>query len=954
MNNDAWGRLSEWHNAWLDASPAERESLQRTFVAEHPDLEPDVNELVSAGPIAPGFLETPAFALSVHDLADEEAPLETGTQVGPYRIVELLAQGGMGQVYRATDVRLSRDVAVKVLSGAGRHDRDLVERFLQEARITAGLDRPNIVRLFDVGIHDERPFLVMELLDGETLRERLARGALSPDATRTIALDVARGLVAAHAAGLVHRDLKPENLFLTRAGSTKILDFGVAKLVPVSPVAQHNPATVAGMLVGTAGYLAPEQILGEGVDARADLFALGAILYEMLTGRRAFGREHTIDTLHAVLREPVEPLSGSPHVPSDLAAIVDRLVAKAPDARFQSAADLAWALERVDAGHTVDRTAVRSKRVGMRWRMAGAIAAGVALILAGVWLRPRSSSTTDGEPNTPGLARFTWSLPDGMALGSQPLVSPNGRLIAFVGRTSAGSRVLVRDLASLEAKDVPGTEGARQPFWSPDSRSLGFFANGKVLRVTIDGGPPVVLADAPDPRGGTWSSKGTIVFQPAFRDSALMRVSAEAGRVEPATLLDTEADDVSHRWPEFLPDGVHFLYHIVGPNDPRRGVYIASTADAAARPGPQLFASASGATYVARAGSAVGTLLTAGPENIEARPFDTRTLTVVGDAQTIAIPAAQASPHQAAMLGASADVLAVAATQIPWGTHLVAVSPAGERLEVLTGAELGGWAVLSPDGRRLLRTWVDPIRSNPDIWVRDLDRGTQLRVTTASDIDVSPVWSPRGDRIAYRTGTVTKPHLAIANADGTGAAQTLPCPRRVCEPTDWSADGRSLLINEGGDVWTVPVDPQEPARPLLSSAFLERDARYSPGDRWIAYVSDESGRLEVSIRSLTGPPQRIVVSNQGGDQPVWKADGSALFYVDHQQLLQRVSVKATQNGGLTLGPPQRVQVPPFEHVHWGTSYDVSPDGARVYIPQRTEQRAPREMTVILGWRALLQ
>ncbi|HLG59783.1 MAG TPA: protein kinase [Vicinamibacterales bacterium] len=954
MNSDAWGRLSEWHNAWLDASPAERERLQRAFVAEHPALEADVTELVSAGSITPGFLETPAFALALHDLADEEAPLATGTQVGPYRIVELLAQGGMGQVYRATDVRLSRDVAVKVLAGAGRHDRDLVERFLQEARITAALDRPNIVRLFDVGIHDERPFLVMELLDGETLRERLARGALPPDATRSIALDVARGLVAAHAAGLIHRDLKPENLFLTRAGATKILDFGVAKLLPVSPLAQHDPATVAGMLVGTAGYLAPEQILGEGVDARADLFALGAILYEMLTGRRAFGREHTIDTLHAVLREPVESLSGAPSVPSDMAAIVDRLLAKTPDARFQSAADLAWALERLDASRTVDRSPVRSTRLRMRWRLVGAAAAVLAMILALVWLRPASSTPSGASSSGPALARFTWSLPEGMALGSQPLVSPNGRLIAFVGRTSAGSRVLVRDLSSLEAKTVPGTEGAKQPFWSPDSRSLAFFASGKLLRVTVEGGAPVPLADAPDGRGGAWGSKGTIVFQPAFRDSALMRVSADGGNVEPATLLDTEADDVSHRWPEFLPDGVHFLYYVVAESTPRRGVYIASTADSAARPGSQLFPSASGATYVARAGSAVGTLLTAGPENIEARPFDTRTRAVVGDAHTIAIPAAQASPHQAAMLGASADVLAVAATQIPWGSHLVAMSPTGERLQDLTGAELGGWAVLSPDGRRLLRTWVDPIRSNPDIWVRDLDRGTQLRVTTSSDLDVSPVWSPRGDRIAYRSGTVTKPHLAIANADGTGTAQTLPCPRLVCEPTDWSADGRSLLINEGRDVWIVPVDPQEPARPLLSSAFLERDARYSPDDRWIAYVSDESGRLEVSIRSLAGPPQRIVVSNQGGDQPVWKADGSALFYVDHQQLLQRVSVRASQNGGLTLGRPVRVQVPPFEHVHWGTSYDVSPDEARVYLPQRTEARAPREMTVILGWRALLQ
>ena len=261
----------------------------------------------------------------------------------------------MGQVYRATDVRLGRDVAIKLLSSADRHDRDLVERFLQEARITAALDRPNIVRLFDVGIHDDRPFLVMEFLEGETLRERLGHGPLQPDEIRRVALDVAHGLTAAHAAGLVHRDLKPENLFLTRSGPTKILDFGVAKLVQGSPVSGNQAATVAGMLVGTAGYLAPEQILGETVDARADLFAFGAILYEMLTGRAAFGREHTIDTLHAVLREPVPSLREEPGVASDMAAIADRLLEKVPGARFHSAADLAWALELTGAGPSTRR-----------------------------------------------------------------------------------------------------------------------------------------------------------------------------------------------------------------------------------------------------------------------------------------------------------------------------------------------------------------------------------------------------------------------------------------------------------------------------------------------------------------------------------------------------------------------------------------------------------------------
>ncbi|NOT44355.1 MAG: serine/threonine protein kinase, partial [Acidobacteria bacterium] len=371
MDSDTWASLSEWHNLWLDASPDERERLHRDFVARHPLLAGDAQELIASGSIAPGFLETPALALMLDDVAAEDAPLAAGTLVGPYRIVDLLARGGMGQVYRATDVRLNRDVAVKLVSGGVQHEPNVVERFIQEARVTASLDRPNIVRLFDVGVHDGRPFLVMELLDGETLRQRLARGPLPESDARRIAIDVARGLVAAHAAGLTHRDLKPENLFVTRTGVTKILDFGIARLAPQAPTSGPMLATMAGQLVGTAGYLAPEHILHGSSDARGDLFALGAILYEMLSGRRAFARDHTIDTLYAVLHDAVPPFGADAHVSADVSAIVSRLLEKAPDARFQSAADLAWALERLDApAVAVPATPVRRRPV-WPWLAAG-------------------------------------------------------------------------------------------------------------------------------------------------------------------------------------------------------------------------------------------------------------------------------------------------------------------------------------------------------------------------------------------------------------------------------------------------------------------------------------------------------------------------------------------------------------------------------------------------------
>jgi eukaryotic-like serine/threonine-protein kinase len=961
MDSDAWGRLSEWHNVWLSAVPGDRERLRHDFLSEHPALQADVDELVSAGPIAIGFLETPAFALVLDDLAAEDAALAPGTLVGPYRIVALLARGGMGQVYRATDVRLGRDVAVKLVSSGTQHEPGVVERFIQEARVTAALDRPNIVRLFDVGVHDGRPFLVMELLDGETLRHRLSRGALGAEEARRIMLDVARGLVAAHAADLIHHDLKPENLFLTRAGPAKILDFGVARLAPHAPPQGPPLATMAGMLVGTAGYLAPEEILGDRSDARADLFALGAVAYEMLTGRRAFAREHTIDTLYAVLHDPVPALDiDASGISPQFAAIVTRLLEKAPEARFQSSADLAWTLEQLPAAARAPEprrhvspmapSVLPVQRRTRRW-VGGAIAA-VGLAAAGlvgvVWGRTSATPATD----PPALSQFTWRLPGELRLLSNPIVSPTGRRFAFVGQLASAQRLYIRELSSLEPKAIAGTEGARQPFWSPDGTRLGFFANGKLMTVSVPDGVPVALADAPDPRGGAWSHLGTIVFQPDLRDADLLQVSADGGPVAPAAVLAIEAGDTTYRWPVFLPDGAHFVYHVASIDIARRGIYVGSTT-APARPGARLFFSASGAVFVPWPSKDDATLLTVGDDGIEARAFDTRRLTAGADVKRLPLTAARATPHEPAMLGAGSDILALAQTPVPWGKHLVAMSAGDDRADVLTGQELGSWPRLSPDGRRLVRSWVDVDRGNSDLWVRDLDRGTELRVTSSRDLDVSPTWSPGGDRIAYRAGSLTKPFLAIAQADGTGTSITWPCPGTLCEPTDWSADGRLLLVTVDDDIWTVPVDRSQPPRRLLAGAFVERDARFSPDGRWVAYVSEESGGPEVSIVSLDGPARRVVVSSAEGNQPVWKRDGSAIYYVNRSGQLHHVAVHRTEDR-LTLGRAEPVLVPSLGGRHWGTGYDVSPDGSRIFLPRPPSAPPPNEVTLILGWRALLR
>ena len=572
MSTDRWQLLSEWHNAWLAAAADERDSLRRQFVEGHPDLAAQANALASASAGLRGFLETPALALAARDLAQDDPLLDVDTLVGPYRIVGLMARGGMGDVYRATDVRLQRDVALKLLAHAGTDDTQRIERFLQEARVTAALDHANIVKVFDVGVLDGRPYLVAELLDGETLRVRLGRGPLAAAEATRIAGDVAAGLVVAHAAGLVHRDLKPDNVFLTRSGVTKILDFGIAKLTD-GPAVADGLATLTGVLLGTAGYLAPEQIRGDAVDGRTDLFALGSMLFEMSTGQRAFAREHTIDTLHAILHDAPPDLLQAAGVSPDLTAIVMRLLEKAPAARFQSAADLERALAhlaRTPAAPSVPKTSARSLVTARPPRLGWIVAAALTLTLSGTMLLNRR----DVAPAAPEHVEFPILPPEGSSLTNLAVdfnVSPDGRHVAFIANSKAGSSLCVRSLAAVDVRQIRGTDGARNPFWSADSQSIGFFAGNQLKTVKASGGAAVVplpwsvsmpenwesLGMAP---AGTWNSQDIVVFGPSS-DGNLYQIDVKrGGMATPVTAPVTTRQTSLHRRPSFLPDGQRFLY----------------------------------------------------------------------------------------------------------------------------------------------------------------------------------------------------------------------------------------------------------------------------------------------------------------------------------------------------------------------------------------------------------
>jgi Tol biopolymer transport system component len=957
MNTERWRVLSEWHNAWLSAPTDQRADVRASFAAEHPELLEVADELAASSEAVDGFLETPAMVLSARDLAADEPTLPEGTSVGPYRIVSLLARGGMGDVYRAADPRLGRDVALKTLTSADRGDGHAVERFLQEARITASLDHPNIVRVFDVGMSNGRPYLVSELLDGETLRAPIGRGPLAAADAHSIASALTSGLVAAHARGLVHRDLKPENVFLTRSGTAKILDFGIAKLAQ-DPALPRGLATLTGVVLGTAGYLAPEQVRGEPVDARTDLFALGSILFELMTGQRAFVREHTIDTLHAIVHDdPPDLLPPG----SALTSIVRRLLAKAPDARFQSAADLLWALEQIDSSE--ERTAAppvapRSRFFNVRrgWAIAGA--AGLAMIL-GAFIGARLREPASSPSAAPGLTQFTWPLPAGTALDSAPIVSPDGRRIAFTAVSGdSAPRLFVRPLASRDAIVIEGTDGAKQPFWSPDGLSIAFFALGKLKKVAVAGGVPVDICDAADGKGGAWSPTGTIVFGPNMIFEGLAQVSADGGPVQPATLIDFDRGENSHRWPVFLPDGIHFLFFVRASIDERRGVYIARLDRPAATPGSPLFRSESEAVFVATSGRERGVLLSAADGQLQARPFDAATLSLLGDPRALPVAAAANTPYHSAMLSASADLLATVAMPMAYGVRLSTVARDGTAGR-MSEREPQGWPRLSPDGRRMARQRVDPVRGNPDIWVDDLYDGGSIRITTATGSDLLPVWSPDGRLLAYGSGTLKERRLSIAAADGTGVAQELPCPAAYCEPTDWSPDGRSLIVSTrlptsgAGDVWSVSLEAGGSSRAILSGPFNEYDARISPNGQWLAYVSEETGRPVVSVRAMSGAPRRLVVSSDGGSQPVWRRDGREILYVDLKGRLRGRPVQPQPSGELTLGADSALSVPLIGSGHWGTQYDVSPDGRLVYFIDRTPAPRPSEIAVVIGWKALL-
>jgi serine/threonine protein kinase/Tol biopolymer transport system component len=876
-------------------------------------------------------------------------PLTTGAHLGPYEIVSALGAGGMGEVYRARDPRLGRDVAVKVLPAAFSSDPDRLARFEHEARAAAALNHPNILAVYDIGRHDEAPYIVSELLEGETLRERLSSGELPVRKAIEHAVQIARGLAAAHDKGIIHRDLKPENVFVTTDGRLKILDFGLAKLTEAKPAASALSAvptaladTQAGVVLGTLGYMSPEQVRGLPADHRSDIFALGALLYEMLSGRRAFQGDTTIDAMTAILKDdPPDLPAAVRQIPPALERIVDRCLEKNPASRFKSVDDLAFALDALSAHSGPVETLAAEGSQPTRWERV-LWASGVALFAlvaaATTWRTfgarlPTAAAERHVEISTPPTY-------DHVSFA----ISPDGEKIVFVAASDRRPQLWIRSLATGSVRSLPDTDGASFPFWSPDSRSIGFFNGDDLVRVDVDGGNRRVVAGAPVGAGGSWNSEGVIVYTPV-PDAPVMRVAASGGPRSP--LSRTEESQGGERFPQFLPDGRHFLYYRAETD--RRGVYLGSLdspererlldADAAA-----VFVPPSALLFV-RAGT------------LFAQRFDPDRRAAVGS-PTPLTDGVSIDPYGAAAVSASESAIVYRLGSSNRQRQLVWFDRSGKELgtasEVDPASPLN--IALSPDERMVALN--RSVNGNSDLWLLELGRGVLSRFTSELTPDISPVWSPMGDRIAYGGQVPMQPGFNIYHRPtGAGGDRAILGSSRNMIPADWSGDGRHILYitqdaSQGWDVGAFPMTGDGEPFPVAQSPGDQRSPKFSPDDRWIALESNESGREEIYVQPFPGPGVRMIVSTSGGLQPQWAPDGKELFYVARDGRLMSVALRFAADGK-SVAPASPVPLFPARvgstRLGGSTqSYNVMRDG-RFLMNVLIEQTAS-PLTVILNWK----
>lgn len=879
--------------------------------------------------------------------------LTSGTKLGPYEILSPLGAGGMGEVYRARDTRLGRDVALKVLTESFALDPERLRRFEQEARAVAALNHPNILALYDIGSSDGQPYLVSELLEGQSLREVLNEGPLSSRKTSDYAVQVALGLGAAHEKGIVHRDLKPENLFITKDGRVKILDFGLAKLAQPADSGGSDGLTLtssptqAGVVMGTAGYMSPEQVRGEAIDNRTDIFAFGSVLYEMLSGQRAFRRDTAPETMTAILKEePPEWATDSKIVSPALEKIVRRCLEKQPEQRFQSARDLAFALGALSG--TDSSAAVRltpAPQSSYRWILAtGALALLVLGGLAGMLVR---------RPSPARRMQFALPVPGEV---SQMALSSDGQMLAFVSPddNTGVPELFVQRVGDASATELADTEGASYPFWSPDNTYIGFFAKSKLMKIAASGGSPQAIAGAHEGRGGAWGAKNIIVYTPEA-EGGMWRVNADGTGAAPLSPSLYGKREQSHRWPVFLPDGDHFLFWVgnfVNDPDDRIGGIYESSLDAKEKKLIVLTHS--------NAGIAQGHIFYLDSKlRLVSSRFDVSKGAISGEPEVVA-NSVQYSPS-----------IIMAAFSVGASGNLVYSTGTGTSLSQLTwldrsGKELGHVGepgtvsnpILSPDGRRVAVDIADLKANNVDIWLESAEGSSSTRFTFGSSEDVNGVWSRDGQTIAYRS-VGEQARLLAKGASGLERERTvlsLDISQDILA-NSWTPDDQQILCTawlpnvtsgRATGLFLVPASGGT-LKPFIETRGSDRTGQISPDGKWVAYASTESGDWEIYVTTFPGGVGKWQVSREGGTEPHWRGDGKELYYISQSGMLMAATVST--GGGFSSGTPSPLfQLRGRPHVSSTDqyTYDVTRDGQRFLVNRFVKADHPTPLTIVLN------
>ena len=872
--------------------------------------------------------------------------LSVGVRCGSYEITAKIGAGGMGEVYRARDTKLDRDVALKILPEAFASDPERLARFEREAKILAALNHPNIAHIHGLEESGDVRALVLELVDGPTLADRIAQGSIAIDEALTIARQIADALEAAHEQGIIHRDLKPANIKLRTDGTVKVLDFGLAKALDPTPsgtvdltasptITSPSPMTAAGVILGTASYMSPEQARGQPINKRTDIWGFGCVLFEMLAGCMAFPGASTSDAIAAVLARSPDWTALPPATPPPVRRALARCLEKDPKRRWRDIGDVRIQLDDAEAWRP-QIEGVPPKTLRLRERAAWALLVGLTAAAAAV-VTPRFRTSP-----VPAEVRFNLLYPRGLTADfAQLAISPDGQQIVVSPSFAAQgpSPLWLRPLASTSGHLLTGTEGALFPFWSPDGGSIGFFADQKLKRLDLNSQAIQILADAPVARGGAWQTDGTILFAPN-PVGPLFRVPATGGQATVATRLETGQND--HRAPFILPGGTHFIYYARG-TPQVRGVHV-SRVDGTE---PKRLLDADGAAVYAPSGY----LLFARQGELMAQSFDAARLTLNGEPYRVADSISVNPGISLASLSASAAGPIAYGTDGIRRTQFAWFDRSGKRLETVGTPDQRSLAnpSLSPDGKRI--TFSRVVGSNWDIWLLDME-GAASKLTSSLSLDFNPVWSPDGRQIFYQSNNSSIYSRSVT--EGT-PEQALLSERTMIYPSEVSPDGSVLLytraMGASTDLWYVGLGADRTPHSFIETAFAERDGQFSPNGKWVAYTSNEAGHNEIYAQPFPGPGERIQVSAGGGQQVRWARSGSELFYIAADQRLTSVPTTFGASGKLVLGKPIPLFRTAFDSSFMTRQqYVVSPDGQRFLMNAASDAIDPPSITLILNWK----